>query len=239
MNLWEDCPDVRPLTFHQGIGRAAAELLGVRALRIWHDQALYKDARCGRETDAHYDQAYWPLAQTNTITAWIAFDGADLDSGCMGYVPGSHRFGDKRPFPNIFTGTGFDLAQGVENHGIAPVFEPVRPGDVAFHHGLTIHCAKPNTSDRTRRTHTMIYFADGTTRRGKGFAHPCVDRIPIAEGEPVASAATPIAYPRSPGDYPEPPPRLDPPLPGWPGGELWNPERVSPITGKPTTMPRD
>ena len=31
MNLWEDFPDVRPLTFHPRLGQAAAELLGVDA----------------------------------------------------------------------------------------------------------------------------------------------------------------------------------------------------------------
>src|SRR5262245_22511025 len=42
INLWEDTPGVRPLTFHQGVAGAAAELLGVPATRLWHDQALYK-----------------------------------------------------------------------------------------------------------------------------------------------------------------------------------------------------
>ena len=223
INLWEDFPDVRPLTFHQGIAGAAAELLGVPAIRIWHDQALYKEAG-GRGTDPHYDQAYWPLAEANTVTAWIAFDGADLENGCMGYVPGSHRFDGKRPFPNIFTGTGFDLEKGGEAHGIPPRFEVVEPGDVAFHHGLTIHCAKPNESGRTRRTHTMIYFADGSTRRQAGFSHPSVERGGIAVGAPVASVFTPIAYPRAAGDLPETPPVPDPPIPGWPGGRTWNPE---------------
>ena len=48
-NLWEDCPDVRLLTFHSGVTRTAASLLGVDAIRIWHDQALYKEPG-GRET---------------------------------------------------------------------------------------------------------------------------------------------------------------------------------------------
>jgi len=39
-NLWEDSPDVRPLTFHPRLGEAAARLLGVEGVRLWHDQAL-------------------------------------------------------------------------------------------------------------------------------------------------------------------------------------------------------
>src|SRR5262245_52723924 len=44
INLWEDHLEVRPLTFHPRICEAAARLLGVPALRLWHDQALYKEA---------------------------------------------------------------------------------------------------------------------------------------------------------------------------------------------------
>src|ERR1700730_24518 len=61
-NLWEDCPDVRLLTFHSGGTPRAAPLLGVGPIRIWHDQALYKEPG-GRETDTHQDQPYWPIAE--------------------------------------------------------------------------------------------------------------------------------------------------------------------------------
>ncbi len=218
INLWEDFADVRPLSFHPRVAETAAELLDQPALRLWHDQALYKEGG-GRETDPHHDQPYWPLAETNTITAWIAFDGADRETGCMGYVPGSHRFG-VRSFANIFTASGFDLEKGEEARGVPPEFAPVQPGDVAFHHGMTIHLALANRTSRTRRVHTMIYFADGSTRKQSKHKHPCVDRAGIEPGAPVQSAVTPIAWPRAAGDLPEPPPPPEPRIPGWPS---WRP----------------
>ncbi len=215
INLWEDHPEVRALSFHPRIAQAASELLGVPALRLWHDQALYKEAG-GRGTDAHHDQPYWPLAEANTITAWIPFEDADLENGCMGFVPGSHRFG-VRKFANIFTGTGFDLEHGEEARGVPPRWMPVKAGEVSFHHGMTLHVAMPNRSPRTRRVHTMIYFADGSTRKQSRQPHPSVDRARIPPGGLVASDVTPLAWPRPPGDLPEPPPPPEPPLPGWPG----------------------
>jgi ectoine hydroxylase-related dioxygenase (phytanoyl-CoA dioxygenase family) len=140
----------------------------------------------------------------------------EADAGAMGYVPGSHRFGVHK-FANIFSGEGFDLVEGPEAQGVAPVFAPVRAGDVAFHHGLTIHLAGPNLSDTTRRAHTAIFFADGCTRAAKPGHHPSVDRGAIAVGAPIASPFTPLAHPRPEGDLPPAPPPLDPPLPGWPG----------------------
>jgi ectoine hydroxylase-related dioxygenase (phytanoyl-CoA dioxygenase family) len=198
-NLWEDCPDVRPLTFHPAVTGAAARLLNVDAIRIWHDQALYKEPG-GRETDPHQDQPYWPIAETDTITAWIPFDGSTLDSGAMGYLPGSHQLG-LRTFVNIFTGSDEDpLAMDALRH-IDPVYVEVPVGAVAFHHGLTFHLARPNVTDRVRRVHTAIYFGDGSVR-GSEHPHPSVDRGGIAVGEVIDSDVTPIAWPRAPGALP-------------------------------------
>ena len=201
-NLWEDAPGVLPLTFHPRIAEAAARLLRADAVRLWHDQALFKEAG-GRRTDAHQDQPYWPIAETRTVSAWIPFDGSTLANGAMGYVPGSHRLGLAR-FVNIFFGETPDLLAEPELAGAEPVFVEVPRGSVAFHHGLTAHLAGPNTTDSTRRVHTMIYFADGCTR-GREFPHPSVDRGGIAVGEVIASDVTPIAWPRPDGSLPEPP----------------------------------
>jgi hypothetical protein len=78
-------------------------------------------------------------------------------------------------------------------------------GGVAFHHGLTFHLARPNATDRVRRVHTAIYFRDGCTR-GARFGHPSVDRAGIEVGAPIRSDVTPVAWPRSLGDLPVPPP---------------------------------
>jgi ectoine hydroxylase-related dioxygenase (phytanoyl-CoA dioxygenase family) len=202
MNLWEDFPEVRPLTFHPRLGQAAAELLGVDAVRIWHDQALYKQAG-GRQTDAHQDHPYWPIRETASVTAWIAFDGSTLDSGAMGYLSGSHAIGIRK-FVNIFYGEPEDILSDPEVAGIEPTFVEVPKGSVAFHHGLTVHLAKPNRSDRDRAVHTIIYFPDGSTR-GYPAPHFAVDRGGIEVGQRIDSEVTPIAWPRPNGDLPAPP----------------------------------
>jgi ectoine hydroxylase-related dioxygenase (phytanoyl-CoA dioxygenase family) len=219
MNLWEDCPEVRPLSFHPRIGEVAAALVGTTCLRLWHDQALYKEPG-GRATDAHNDQPYWPMDETDTITAWIPFDGSTLAAGAMGYVPGSHRFEGVRRFANIFAGRGFDLSDPAVGRGVAPVFVEVPRGAVAFHHGLTLHLAGANQTDRTRRVHTMILFADGARRSVPGHPHFAVDRAGIEPGDPIRSDVTPVMWPRPGGAPPEPPPlppSIHPSMPGWRG----------------------
>ena len=52
--LWEDFPQVGELTFHPAVAGLAATLIGAERVRLWHDQALYKEAG-GRETEMHQD----------------------------------------------------------------------------------------------------------------------------------------------------------------------------------------
>jgi ectoine hydroxylase-related dioxygenase (phytanoyl-CoA dioxygenase family) len=202
MNLWEDFEDIRPLTFHPTLGRAAAELLGVDAVRLWHDQALYKQAG-GRATDPHQDHPYWPVKETASITAWVPFEGSTIESGAMAYLPGSHTVG-LRKFVNIFFGEPHDILRDAELAGIEPVYVEVPKGSVAFHHGLTVHLAGPNTTAADRAVHTIIYIPDGSTR-GYPFPHFAVDRSSIEVGAAIDGDVTPVVWPRPDGDLPERP----------------------------------
>lgn len=203
--IWEDFPAVRPLTFHPKIGELTAVLLGAKKVRLWHDQALYKEAG-GRETEAHQDQPYWPIAESDTATVWIPFQRTDDETGCMGYVPGSHR--GEAEFIDIFRTPG-DGDRLVEKYAdTPPVFVHCEPGDVIFHGGYTTHLAKANRSDHTRRVYTAIYFADGSHRHGER-PHPSVDRDHIAEGAVIDGGATPVVWPLDNGKIPEPEPWPD------------------------------
>ncbi|MEE8556749.1 MAG: phytanoyl-CoA dioxygenase family protein [Myxococcota bacterium] len=135
----------------------------------------------------------------------LGFHSGPIDDeiGPMGYLPGSHRRG-LRKFVNIFFGEAPDLLADPKLEGLEPVFPKVPGGAIAFHHGLTVHLAKPNRSRRMRRVHTAIFFADGSTRSARG-AHPSVDRTEVRVGVPIRSDATPVAWPLEPGNLPPPP----------------------------------
>src|SRR5882672_2626735 len=69
MNLWEVDEQVRKFTLAKRFAKIAADLLGVENVRLYHDQALYKEPG-GGFTPWHQDQFYWPLSTTNTVTMW-------------------------------------------------------------------------------------------------------------------------------------------------------------------------
>ena len=213
INLWEDALAVRQHTFNPELGKMAADLLGAQAVRIWHDQALYKEAG-GRETDAHQDRPFWPIEPANQVTAWIPFDGSRRGAGAMAYLPGSHRAGVERfvDISHVFQ-EPYDIVHDPAVADIEPVWIEADPGSVVFHHCLTVHQADANTTDDTRRVYCIIFFADGCVRR-TALPHLVPDRMGIGVDEAIVGELTPIVWPRPGGDLP-PEPKGRPPKIGF------------------------
>ncbi len=138
----------------------AARLLGVDGVRLYHDQALFKEAGGGR-TPWHQDQAYWPLDTPDTITMWMPLLDVHPDVGSMIFVDGSHRDGDveageiSNASDDAITASITERDRALTTHG------PLRAGDATFHRGWTSHSAGPNPTDRVRPVMTIIWFADG------------------------------------------------------------------------------
>jgi hypothetical protein len=70
MNIWRNSEAVREIVFSRRLASVAKALLEVSGVRIYHDQALYKEPG-GGHTPWHADQYYWPLSSDRTVTAWI------------------------------------------------------------------------------------------------------------------------------------------------------------------------
>ena len=218
MRLWETDVAVQPLTFHPGLAQAAAELLAVPTVRLWQDQALYKEPG-GRVTTAHQDSPFWPIGDVPLISAWIPFEPTSEASGATGYVPGSHKAGRLRVVDITHTTEPYEIAKDPALGGRKPVFVGAEPGDVVWHHGLTVHEARPNTTDRVRRVFTIVYFAEGWPRTDGWLCFP-LDRDGVGVGELMEGPGMPVVWPTPAGGLPAPPPAL-----GEPTGPQLHPQR--------------
>src|ERR1051325_4920558 len=92
MNLWENDEPSRKFVFGKRMARIASELMGVPSVRLYHDQALFKEAG-GGHTPWHQDQFYWPLDTDNTITMWMPLIDATEEMGTMTFASRSHKEG--------------------------------------------------------------------------------------------------------------------------------------------------
>ncbi len=155
-NLWQDCEAVRPFVFSRKLARLATELLGVGGARLYHDQALYKEAG-GGHTPWHADQYYWPLSSDRTVTVWVPLQETPLEMGPLAFAPQSHRIQAGRDLP--ISDASEQILDKTIRQTINQLDEgPFEIGEVSFHLGWTFHRAGANRTNRPRRVMTMIYM---------------------------------------------------------------------------------
>jgi ectoine hydroxylase-related dioxygenase (phytanoyl-CoA dioxygenase family) len=160
MNLWRHDDAVAKFVLAHRFASAAAQLLDVEAVRLYHDQALFKEPG-GGPTPFHQDQYYWPLDTDLTITMWMPLVDVAAQVGSMTFGSGSHRLGflghhaisdeSDVAFRSMVDARGIALA----THGA------LTAGDATFHSGWTLHGAPANPTPMMRSVMTVIYFADG------------------------------------------------------------------------------
>ncbi len=160
MNLWVKDEAVRRFVLAQRFARIAAELLQVDGVRLYHDQALFKEAG-GGHTPWHQDENYWPLDTDKTITMWMPLVDVDTNMGTMTFASGSHTEGWVGDMP-ISDNSESALENLIERRGY-PLAHcgAMAAGDATFHAGWTLHRAPGNRSTTTREVLAIIYFADG------------------------------------------------------------------------------
>jgi ectoine hydroxylase-related dioxygenase (phytanoyl-CoA dioxygenase family) len=196
-DIWRKDARAAGFTLARRFARIAAELMGVAAVRLYHDQALFKEPG-GGPTPWHQDEYYWPLDSDRTVTMWMPLVDIAADMGGMEFGSGTHRRPALAELAISDESQAFfeRMAASGEFAVAKPV--PMAAGDATFHAGWTLHRAMPNTSDQMREVMTIIFFADGARllepryqeRRGpfeslfKG----------LKPGDAAASDLTPIIY---------------------------------------------
>ena len=198
VNIWEASPAFECLLYHSFIVKAISQLTAQANLMIWHDQIQYKPADNGGATRWHQDAPLWPIILPMTpVSAWIPFDDADEENGCMWMVPGSHKWGDQIDFLRTQNHLGqredFDKIQGFTPPAGSPIEEvraepwPVKKGEVSFHHSLAWHGSPFNRSERPRRA-IAIHYMTGEARFEASGEHPMKQFVELEDGAPMAEA---------------------------------------------------
>lgn len=155
MQLRRSSPDVKGLVEDSRLGRLAADLEGVDAVRIFLDQALVKGPYSS-PTQYHLDLPWWPFDSASACTLWIALDDSTLENGCLYFVPGSHRLG-----LTAAGDLGPDLGAVFAAHPEAatpPTPCPLPAGGASIHNARTVHGAGANMTPGLRRAMTVAFM---------------------------------------------------------------------------------
>jgi ectoine hydroxylase-related dioxygenase (phytanoyl-CoA dioxygenase family) len=159
MNLWRQEEGVRRYVFARRFAKIAADLMGVKGVRLYHDQALYKEPH-GGHTPWHQDQYYWPFETEHTITMWMPLVDVPIEMGALTFASGSNAPKYQTRI-QISDESEEQLAELVKREEFPIACEAMKAGDATFHAGWTMHNAPGNQTDRMREVMTVIYFADG------------------------------------------------------------------------------
>ncbi len=204
MNLWTQSEEVKKFVFGKRLARIAAELMGVSGVRIYHDQALYKEPG-GGITPWHADQYYWPVDSDKTITAWIPLQDTPLEMGPLAFCEKSHRFQIGRDL-EISDESEMTLKEALNSFRLEEsAFEL---GDVSFHAGWTFHRAGANSTERPREVMTMIYMDENIrliAPKNKNHIMDMERWTPaLAAGDVLSSPINPVLYSGNAHRFPAP-----------------------------------
>jgi ectoine hydroxylase-related dioxygenase (phytanoyl-CoA dioxygenase family) len=155
-NLWIENPLIKELVFSKRIAQIATALMETDGVRLYHDQALFKESG-GGITPWHADQYYWPLETDKTITAWIPLQETPLPMGPLEFSAGSHVIVEGREL-EIGDKSEELIDKKLRVTDFKHVVEAFDLGEISFHSGWVFHRAGANTTDEMRKVMTIIYM---------------------------------------------------------------------------------
>lgn len=185
---------------HPRLLDAVEDLIGPNIL-CWGASFFTKQANDVRYVSWHTDSYVYGFEPAETLTAWLAFNDATVESGCVRYVPGSHRADvshEIRPDADNLVTLGQHAVGVAEDKA---VYAELRAGQVVFHHEKVVHGSGPNRAGHPRVGFSIHYVAphvretrfEGSTAmllRGRDdYGHWGADPEPTMDFDPVCVEA--------------------------------------------------
>jgi ectoine hydroxylase-related dioxygenase (phytanoyl-CoA dioxygenase family) len=154
---WDYQP-VKSFVLGKRFASIARDLMQVEHVRLWHDQALFKELG-GNPTAVHQDCSYWPIANPEkTITMWMALEDVSFEMGSLYFYPGTHEIKMKE-YVDIFNNP--HKPESLHNKNKIQI--SLKAGDATFHSGLLFHGAEGNQTKLLRKGMTVIYVSESNT----------------------------------------------------------------------------
>ena len=131
--IWPKNKLLRAYVLSPRLGQISADLLGVPAVRLYHDNVLAKQAGCGR-TPWHFDDHHFPLDTNDVVTAWVPAQPTPIEMGPLSfaYPLDVHNLVNAVTFEK--TGTGYDkgVSKVFKQNGVSVNETPFELGEVCL-----------------------------------------------------------------------------------------------------------
>ena len=160
-------PWINDVIRHPRILDAVEDVFGPNIL-CWNTSFFIKEARDPGYVSWHQDATYWGLSSPDVMTVWVAFSPANRISGCMKFIPGTHKtqvaHEDTFNKDNLLS-RGQEIAVNVDES--KAVLAELKAGQASMHHVLLFHGSEPNQSD-DRRIGLAIRYIPTHVRQAVG-----------------------------------------------------------------------
>ncbi|WP_108666055.1 phytanoyl-CoA dioxygenase family protein [Euzebya rosea] len=200
---WQRIPEIERFVRESPAARIAAQLMGSRTVRLYHDHMLTKEPGTRQRTPWHQDQPYYNVEGTQNTSMWFPVDPVDRES-TLEFVAGSHSgewymprtFQDAQAkwFPE---GTLSDLPDIEGDPDRWPVVGwALEPGDAVFFNMLTLHAAGGST--RRRRVISIRMLGDDMVHAPRQWTtSPPFDGLAdeLPAGAPMDHPLFPVLWP--------------------------------------------
>ena len=184
------CRWTHELVSHPAILDAVEDVIGPDIL-VFTMSWFIKEPGAPHVAGWHQDATHFGLDPNDLhVSAWLALSDASLDSGCMQFMPGSHRRGQITHTYGMGASVN-DAEQWIDKPGdVAGAVDCcLAPGQFSLHNTLTVHQSGPNRS-RDRRIGISISYVPTSVRHLGSQRHPAhlvrgVDRYGHFDLEPA------------------------------------------------------
>jgi non-heme Fe2+,alpha-ketoglutarate-dependent halogenase len=181
------------LVRHPAILDAVEDLIGPDIL-VFTSTWFIKEPGTVDVAGWHQDATHFGLDPNDAhVTAWLALADAAPESGCMQFVPGSHRRGQLAHGYGLRSSVN-DAGQWIPEPGdVATTADcRLRPGEFSLHNTLAVHRSGPNHST-DRRIGIGISYIPTSVRHTGSQRHPAhlvrgVDRYGHFDLDPAPAA---------------------------------------------------
>lgn len=165
-------PALKETLFWRNSRKIAAEILEAKPDELNGWGHMVRKAPHDDEVLAwHQDEGFWdPHFDYRALAVWMALDPATEESGCMSFLPGSHKNGIR----DHALGAGDPATSYLEIHDVdesTAQLQPVPVGAASIHHCRTMHKSGPNVSDHVRRAY-INEWQDAPVAREHPHDHP-------------------------------------------------------------------
>jgi ectoine hydroxylase-related dioxygenase (phytanoyl-CoA dioxygenase family) len=197
---WDRIPEYRDFIFNSPAARLAAQLMGSRSVRLFHEHVLVKEPDADVPTPWHHDQPYYNIDGAQTCSLWIPLDSVPRETA-IEFVAGSHRWG------RWFRPERFNKAPLNEGDGLEPVPDidgerrayrvlgwPVEPGDAIAFSYLTLHGAPANRQPTNRRRAFSLRLVGDDARWAvrQGTTSPPFRNVRLGHGDILVAPEFPL-----------------------------------------------